>query len=232
MSLHDIWRGDIMPLSGVIISMGRNSFDPPAPVVPFYDIHNKLSSINVSTASGDLFYNSDLRQLDLIPNNSGSQSIVLGSILDVYRADVDEAISDGTYTDVTFDTVRINTDPANYELRSSGIIQVHSSGTYDITYRISCESASVATLRVTLRSWLQKLSPIANETGFSEITGTSAWFYLHNAASGDDTKLVKCIIKLQAEDMIQSVVQGWSGVAVDNVTVVADGCGLTIEKLE
>jgi len=232
MSLHDIWRGDIMPLSGITISMGRNSFDPPAPVVPFYDIHNKLSSINVNTASGDLFYNSDLRQFDLIPNNSGSQSIVLGSIIDVYRMDVDEPISNGTYTDVTFDTVRINTDPSNYELKSSGIIQVHSSGTYDVTYRISCENASTTTLRVSLRSWLQKLSPIANETGFSEITGTSAWFYLHNATSGDDTKLVKCIIKLQAEDMIQSVVQGWSGVAVDNVTVVADGCGLTIEKLE
>lgn len=232
MSLHDILRGDIMPLSGVIISMGRNSFDPPASVVPFYDIHNKLSSINVNTASGDLFYNSDLRQFNFIPDNSGSQSIVLGSIIDVYRIDVDEPISDGTYTDVTFDTVRINTDPSNYELKSSGIIQVHSSGTYDVTYRISCENGSVSSARVSLRSWLQKLSPIANQTGFSEITGTSAWFYLHNQSNGDDTKLVKCIIKLQAEDMIQSVVQGWSGVAVDNVTVVANGCGLTMEKLE
>lgn len=43
MSLHDLFRGDIMPVSGVKMSIGRNRFDPPAPFVPVEEVIQNIA---------------------------------------------------------------------------------------------------------------------------------------------------------------------------------------------
>lgn len=242
MSLDDIWRGDVMPLSGIDVSIGRNNFDPPAPVVPVFDAHHRSMVIhtvdtssepNAEGNSGVISYHSLLRRLGLIPSNSGVQTIVPGDVIDVYRDAANSSIGNGTFTAVAYNTTRTNTNPKLYELKSvSGIVQVHASGIYDIQYRASAENSS-SSVRITKRFWIQKLSPRNNETGFVEIPGTRGYVYLHNAIPGDSTAIARCIIPLQAEDMIMVVVNASGGaVSLIGLTIVSSGCGLTIERLE
>ena len=233
MSLHDILRGDVMPLSGVSVSIGRNTFDPPAPVVPVTDIHHRSTVVHAGT-SGILSYDSLQRRWGVIPNNSGLQNIVPGDVLDVYRDAVDDGIGAGTFMAIGFNATRTNTNPALYELLAvSGIVQVHASGIYDIEYRVSGQNSATTPARVTKRFWLQKLSPRNNETGFATVPGTFSYVYMHNAVLGDNTGVARCIIALEAEDMIMVVVNASGGaLSVPGISIVSSGCGLTIERLE
>jgi hypothetical protein len=69
--------------------MGRNSFDPPAPVVPFFDIHQRSAVFHDSGSpafSGVVQYNAaaDKKHLQLIPSNSGTQPIQPAVFIDTY----------------------------------------------------------------------------------------------------------------------------------------------------
>ena len=73
--LHDIWRGDVMPLSGEMVSIGRNQYDPPAPFVPVQDIHQNVAVFHdgqILRNSGIIRYNRSGRQLEISTNGGTS----------------------------------------------------------------------------------------------------------------------------------------------------------------
>lgn len=51
MGLHDILRGDVIPLSGTKVSIGRNRYDPPAPFVPVEEVIQNIA-VFVDPATG------------------------------------------------------------------------------------------------------------------------------------------------------------------------------------
>jgi len=66
MSLHDIFRGDIIPLSGTKVSIGRNRFDPPAPFVPVEEvIQNTAVFVDIITSSGVLRFKGGVPAMEL-----------------------------------------------------------------------------------------------------------------------------------------------------------------------
>lgn len=231
MSLHDLLRGDIIPLSGLSVSIGRNVYDSLAPTVPINDVHHRSMNLYAGL-SGIITYYSLLRHLGVIPNQSGVQTIVPGDVICVSRAGADISIEEGTFAALAFDTINVNTNSKLYSTAASGIIRVHASGIYDIGCHGSFAN-DTTTDRISRRLSIQKLSPLANETGFVEIPGTRSWVYLHNLIPGDNTAFSRCIVSLQAGDLIQAVVNAQGpGAAVLGLSIIASGCGLTMEKLQ
>lgn len=218
-----------MPLSGVAVSIGRNSFDPPAPVVPVFDIHSRSLVLHDSgsDASGILSYNAqtttDGGRLELIPSMSGAQSLVTAVLFDAYEAAGGTTVT-ASLTTIGLDTERVNTHPDVYVL-SSDTIQIHQAGTYIFEFRASFDATT--TTRTNARTELQR-EPAAGG-GFTAVTAGTAFSYHRTTGNGEGTACCKMILEVDVSETfrLQSIV-----LAGSNVTQLADATSLTIRKLE
>ena len=217
-----------MPLSGVAVSIGRNTFDPPAPVVPVFDIHARSLVLHDSgsDASGILTYNAQADnqggRLELIPSMSGAQPIVTAVLFDAYEAAGGTTVTT-SLTTIGLDTQRINSHTAIFVL-SADTVQINQAGTYIFEFRASFDSTT--TTRTNARTELQR--QIAGGS-FAAITGAGAFSYHRTTANGQGTACCKVILEVDLGDTfrLQSIV-----LAGSNVTQLANATSLTIRKLK
>lgn len=230
MSLHDIWRGDVMPLSGIPVSIGRNTFDPPAPVVPVFDIHARSLILHDSAGIGSsgivqyFGHPASGQRLQLIPSNSGMQPIVTAVLFDAYDGTGGNSITTSA-TVVSLDTVRLNTHPAIFTL-AGNVVQINASGTYIFEYRISTD-ATDASARTSAQYTLARQPPGGS---FSEVAGARSFTYNRLSANGEDTANAKIILndvrRGERFELLGQVIAG-----TNPVTQLQHGTSLTIRKL-
>lgn len=227
MSLHDIWRGDVMPLSGVAVAIGRNSFDPPAPVVPVYDIHTRLLVFYDSGSpahSGIMSYHSQRGVLNFQPSNSGAQAIVTAVYFDAYIFIPSTTIT-ATPSTIQIDTVRANSHPEIFAFASSEL-QINMSGIYSLEFRASADN-DLTTTRSSARWWLERQAPGGS---FAEIPGSRAFSYHRINTNGFDTANGKIIQEAVAVgDKFRLRGDILAGAA--SLAVAGSGCSLTVRKL-
>lgn len=225
-SLHDIWRGDIIPQSGVDVAVGRNSVDPPSPVVPLLDVHlrqNVFHDTGVDSNSGVVFYNALNRRLELIPSNSGAQPIVTAVLWDGYDSVGGNTISFVT-TVVDINTERVNTHPEIFNFASDQVT-IWTSGVYEFEYRVSVDATT--TNRGSCRFNLAR-SAIGGGL-FTEVAGSRSYTYNRTSAAGEDTANAKLILNdVEVGDVFE--VRGIRIAGTDCVQI-ANASSLTIRKL-
>ncbi|MCV0439804.1 MAG: hypothetical protein K5880_14345 [Hydrogenophaga sp.] len=229
MSLHDIWRGDVMPLSGVAVSIGRNTFDPPAPVVPVVDIHARQLDLHDSAldASGILSYNARQTtqggRLELIPSMSGAQPIVTAILFEAYDTTGGNTITT-TIGTVALDTERTNTHPDIFVFdNTNDEVQINQAGTYAIEYRVGLDVSSGT--RTSSRAQLERQ---AAGGAFAEVAGARSFGYHRTTSQGEDTLMCKVIMDIDRGDTVR--IRGIV-LAGANLTQLADSTGITIRKL-
>lgn len=229
MSLHDIWRGDVMPSSGVTVSIGRNTFDPPAPAVPIFSAHSKqliLHDSGTKTGSGILTYNSNNNRLELIASNSGAYGLVPAIFWDGYDNTGGLSLS-GSPT--TIGLTQRASSHSNIFVLANNIVQINMAGAYEITFRGSADQTSSAT-RITMRYFVEEA---AAGNLFSEVPGTRAWSYNRNNTDGEGTAGGTFIrggvnvghrFRLAAQQETSPVQTG--------VVTLSEGSALTIRRLQ
>ena len=196
MGLHDIWRGDVMPLSGVAVAIGRNAFDPPAPVVPVYDIHCRSIVAHDSGApaqSGIISFNSKENRVELIPSQSGAQPFITHVAIEVLDSAGGNTIAE-TATTITFDTTRVNTHPDVFAFDNvNDAIQINMSGVYEFEYRTSLANGTA-----TIQTYLSFAERQAPGGAFAEIPGTRAWDLLRNSTTVSHEATTNCRFMMDA----------------------------------
>ncbi|MCV0439805.1 MAG: hypothetical protein K5880_14350 [Hydrogenophaga sp.] len=240
MSLHDIWRGDVMPLSGVAVSIGRNSFDPPAPVVPCFDIHARefdlydgedIDAAFTADGSGIITFDSENNRLLLNPSMSGATPICTAVYFDGYNSssqNISNSFGPGTVIDI--DTQRTVSDATHFTL-ASDVVTVWAAGTYEITVRAGTDNIS-GTARLSIRHWLERSS---GGGAFAEVPGSRGWTYARNSTNGEDTSLCTIILQDVApgdQFRIKSAETSTGMIAPLGPQTEPNGYGLTFEKLE
>lgn len=180
-SLYDILRGDIIPLSGLLISIGRNTYDGAAPSVPVNDIHQRSAVFYDSgtlIGSGILQYNASRRNLQLIASNSGARQIMTAVLFEVYDTPLVAGTSVTTAKTLnTFTDVRVNTHPTVYAF-AGNTVQINMSGTYQMDWRVTLQNAT--TTLSPFSTWLEQQAPGGS---FVEVSGTRSYNLLRNAAT-------------------------------------------------
>jgi hypothetical protein len=218
-----------MPQSGVAVAIGRNSFDPPAPVVPVFDIHARSMVMHDSGTSGSgiLYYNARNTEfggrLELIPSNSGTQPIVTAILFDAYDVTGGTTVTSSA-TALTIDTERINTHPGVFVM-SSNQVQINQSGVYSFEYRASFDNNASAT-RTSARANIEK-QPAGG--AFASVPGCTSYTYNRITANGEDTANAKVILPVNLGDTFRISAQIIGG--GPDVIQVASGTSLTIRKL-
>lgn len=223
-SLHDIWRGDIIPESGVDVAVGRNSLDPPSPVVPLLDVHLRREEFHDVDASGIVSFHAEKNRLELIPSNSGAQPIVTAVLFDAYNSTGGTSVTSSS-TELTIDTERINTHPDIYSLDSDQVT-IHMSGVYEIEYRATLNNDTGST-RTTSRAQLDRQDPGGS---FTEVTASRSFGYNRNNTTGRDSLNAKVILENIAPDTKFRV----SALIVAGATTlnqIPNATSMTIKKL-
>lgn len=196
-SLYDIFLGDLMPLSGILISIGRNTYDPPAPTVPVNDIHHRTSILYdsqlASNGSGILYFNATPNVFQVIPGNSGAQTITTAVCFEAYDSVGGSGVTATTTGTMSFDTVRLNTHSSifNY-LTSNGQheLQINASGLYEFHYRIGMDNLTGTFQNVAF--WVERQ---AAGGLFAEIPGTrTALWVRNNGSTSDDGTCAACFL--------------------------------------
>lgn len=215
-----------MPLSGVDVAIGRNTFDPPAPVVPLTSIHQRQAVLHDSGTpehSGVVSFNSGENRLELIPSNSGAQPIVTAVLIDAYDETGGTTVSTSLVT-VIMDVERVNTHP-NVFVLSSNQIQVNMPGVYEIEYRVSIDAVDAST-RSSCRVGLYRTAPGGSAT---EVTGARSYTYNRLSAAGEDSVACRVIL----DDVVVGDIFEVQAIRIAGAdcTTIADGSSLTIKKL-
>lgn len=223
-SLHDILRGDVMPLSGINVSIGRNSYDPPAPVVPINDIHTRSLVFHDLSQSGILTYNAQRGILNFEPSNSGAQSVVTAVYFDAYDGTGSTNIST-TNTTVVINTIRNRSHPEIFSLASNEL-QINMSGIYNICYRCSADNPSTTT-RSSISWWLERQAPGGS---FAEIPGSRSYSYHRISTNGEDTAtctIIQEAVAVGDKFRIRGVILGGAA----NLPLLQNGSSITVRKL-
>jgi hypothetical protein len=228
MSLHDIWKGDLMPESGVALTIGRNSFDPPAPVVPVYDIHHRSSVMHdsgVDSHSGVISFNSEKNRLELIGSNSGAVPLVTNIVFESYDSEGGSGIQN-SLTTVSFNEVRVNTPPGYFHYDAiNGELNIFASGTYDVSAQVTLEPSTAT--RTTARIVPSLKLP---NTNYATIVGSTSYGYHRDTTNGEDTIPLMFIL----EDLQPGSKLRFQGIAVAGATScvqIVDGSRLRVRKL-
>lgn len=220
-----------MPLSGLAVAIGRNAFDPPAPVVPVFDIHNRTSVLHDSgdtpDASGILYYHDQGDayggRLELIPSNSGAQPVVTAILFNA----IDDAGTNtiGTsLTTVDLPTEKINTHPDIFKLVSDEV-HIQQSGTYAVQYNAAYTHTT--TTRTSSRTQIEVISPGGS---WVEVDGTRGYAYHRTNGDAEDTSSGFAIIDVSQHGRVRlrAIIEG----GTTSITQLIDGIALTIRKLK
>jgi hypothetical protein len=217
-----------MPQSGVAIAIGRNSFDPPAPVVPCFDVHNRSSILHDDSASGIFSFHAANNHLILNPSTSGAAAVCTAVYVDVYST-TSEGIQDLTSPRIiTIGATRAVSNSLDFQVNSN-TIDIFAPGTYEITYRYSIDQTS--TTRRSVRGWLE----IDDGSGFSEIAGSRHWTYSRISTGGEDSSEMTLILSnITAGSAIRMLVavNSSSGAGVIGLSTISGGSSLTLLKVE
>jgi len=214
-----------MPESGVAVAIGRNSYDPPAPTVPVFDIHARSLVMHDSGApahSGILQYNSADNRLELIPGGSGTQPIVTAVYWDGYTVGTTTVSTSAT-------TIAINTtrsqNPTGILTADTevGAYRFTMAGTYSIEYRVSLNVGT--TTRTSAQHYIDIMAPGGS---YSPANGSTSYSYHRTTANGEDTGSSKAIITVAVDTLVRVRSLVLSGANLSSVTY---SCGLTIRKL-
>lgn len=227
-----------MPLSGIAVSMGRNTFDPLAPAVPYYDIHNRTSVLHDSgnSTSGIVSYISEhlnKYHARVIPNSGFlDMPITTAVYFYLYHAPGGDAIDGNIFSPVSIDmTIGNISDPEYFALSTNtkNIIFWYP-GTYLVNMRASTNTTDGS--RATVRHWLEK-QPAAGG-GYSEVGGTRIYTYVRSTIAGEDTGSCTVILEdIDPGDRIRiRSAQDTTGLSVLGVQTAPDGYGLMIERME
>ena len=231
MSLHDIWRGDVMSLSGEVVAIGRNSFDPSAPVVPCFDVHARELDLHDHTGStsGIVTYDGQREHLISNPSTSGAVPVCTAFFLDAYNSSGDNITNlfSPAGTTIEIDTIRSKLADAFHV--DAGEIHVWTSGTYHIAGKATTRNSSGR--RFAIRVWLEHKS--ANGS-FVEVPGSRGYIYTQSMASEATTVLCTVILETAPGDVFRLVAAETSTGAWVPVGpgYSASGCSLTLEKMK
>jgi len=241
-SIQEIWRGDIIPDSGVDIAVGRNSLDFPSPTVPLLDVHLRRAELHDSGApaqSGILSYNShqDHELLELIPSQSGAQVVTPAVYIDIYNTS-SEAIGNITNPDVLdLSVIRSVSSADHFTIDTSSpngnFVSIWHPGTYEVTYRMSGDHVPAlgGGTRITFRSWIET----ATDTGsFTEVAGSRAYSYHRIDTAGEDTAYITVILPdVVAGTRLQCLVgQNSTGMSFqEGPQFIPNGSSVTIKRL-
>lgn len=224
-----------MPLSGVAASIGRNSFDPPAPVVPCFDVHARELDLHDSgsDASGILAFDGEASHLILNPSMSGAAPICTAFFFDAYNSGGLAILNlfNGIGTVVDIDTVRTEFTDAFDIVGSPGEVHVWTSGTYEITYRAT-GSDNAGTNRHNVRAWLEHSSAGGS---FVEVPGSRAYTYMQTTTADLVTIMCTVIVENVApgDQFRLKMAETSTGVTSPfGPRYATEGCSLTLEKLE
>jgi hypothetical protein len=232
MSLHDIWKGDVMPESGVTVAIGRNSFDPPASPVPLYDVHSRSLIYHDTDGSGILFHNSQLERLQLIPNNSGVAGVQCAVWFNAYQSSataIGTAISGPN--SVALDTVRAQSSSLHFQ-RDFGntIVVIFASGTFQADYLVTCDQDT--NTRRNYIAWLEFSEPNGS---LVTIPGSTSYGYLRNSANPEQTVFGSVVIENVRPGSIIRVRTALNLAippATGTYTFRANSCALKLLRLE
>jgi len=226
--LYDILIGDVIPESGVAISMGRNTYDSLAPTVPLHDIHSRSFELHDSGNSGVATYHAEQNRLEFNPSNSGAQPVTTNVTIDVY-GNAGLGLSVGTFSPLAASfTTRYNSSPAVFSVLSSGIIQINMSGVYDFRHDVSMEDTLPVGRYSSTTRWARQR---VGETGFTVINGTRADMTTRGATTSDrDSASVRFIQdNVQAGDLYFAFVEGGAGVS--GPSTASNASRIVIEKV-
>lgn len=228
MSLHDIWRGDVMPLSGIAVAIGRNSFDPPAPVVPVFDIHLRTLVFHDSGTpvhSGIMTYDALRGVLNFQPSNSGAQAVVTAVYFDAYDGVGGSGITTAATT-LPIATTRLNSHPEVFVLNTlDSELQINMSGIYSFEYRASADNAT--TTRSSIEWWLERKAPGGL---FAAVPGSNSYSYHRTTANGEDTanaRMILAAIAVGDKFRVRGIILG----GATTLPTVINGSSLTVRKL-
>ena len=219
-----------MPLSGVAVSIGRNSFDPPAPVVPVFDIHARSMELHDSGAnagSGIIQYNGALHHLQVNPGGSGVQPVVTAVLFEAYDNAGGNSIN-AAVSVIAIATTRINTHSNVFSFNSgAGELTLNMPGTYEVTYRTSFD------INVNTRSSTQSRFQFKTTAGgtFANIGGTFAYAYHRQTSNGEGTTTATAILAVKEGYVIRVVANVISGAGVGQVQQIIHGNNLVVRKL-
>ena len=222
-----------MPLSGVAVSIGRNTFDPPAPVVPVFDIHARELDLHDSgdSASGIMAYDGEREHLILNPSMSGAAPICTAVFFDAYNSAAGNVTNlfGGIGTVVDIDTVRSEFSDV-FSIVGNDTIHVWTSGTYEITHRATCRSTAAG--RFTYRIWLEHSSAGGS---FVEVPGSRSYAYGQTTSADNTTVMCTVIVENVApgdQFRLKMASTSTSMISPLGPGYLANSCGLTLEKLE
>jgi len=172
-SLHLLLRGDMMPLSGIKASIGRNTYDGAAPTVPVNDVHLRSLNLYDGGSSGVLTYNNGNGRLDLNRNNEAVRPIVTAIVVQIYDADgTGTNVFGGGGTPVIMSTTQVNTHVDLFTLGGAGSeIGVSEDGTYELEWRVTAQDDGGWGRDASISIWLEE----DNGGGFTEVAGTRSF---------------------------------------------------------
>jgi hypothetical protein len=234
-SIHDILRGDIIPESGVDVSVGRNSLDFPSPVVPVLDVHLRQTDFHDSgapTQSGILYYNSEDEHLELIPSQSGAAAITTAVYIDTYNTATQRPGSlDTNTTTQALEVTRSLSDVTHFTLQEPTpgdfFVSIWGAGIYEMTYRASLESTG--TSRVIVRSWIE----VDTGAGYVEPAAARSFSYHRDSVDGVDTGYTNIIVSdiVPGTKVRCRLATNNTGAAGFGPITITEECSLTIKRL-
>jgi hypothetical protein len=165
-SLYDILRGDVIPLSGINVSIGRNTYDGAAPAVPINDLHLRSLNLYDASTSGTLTYNNTDKRIDLIRTPKETYPIVTAVFFQVVDTVGGQTIT--TDTPIIFDaTPTYNTHPNIFVWNGSDQLSLGAGGVYLVSWSVTLSPNSTAKAS----SFSVRLM-IDNGSGYTEEPGT------------------------------------------------------------
>ncbi len=185
MSLYDILYGDVIPNSGTDVTIGRNQYDYPSPVVPTYDVHLRKSVHHDTAASGNLGYFGNPEYLYLFPDTSGIRPVQSAVYIDASQTSNLTLNIISSPSIVRFESTNAISDSSHFEITGSNSedLRFWVPGTYEITFKV-CPDISVGTTRYPVGGWLEGRGIGGT---YVEIPGTRFWGLIRDATNGECT---------------------------------------------
>lgn len=148
--------------------------------------------------------------------------------LHMYDDDGGTVIATAAWTDVTWDTERRKDTTWYTHSADSAEVTIEVAGDYKVTYDVTADNLDTSGASSARHFALWKLQ-VNSGAGYGDIAGTIRGTYHRTSAAGEGSASCTIIYTFAADDKVKLV--GRSDHATDVVTV-AQGCAMTIEKID